>query len=388
MSELPLPTSRQNRAQTQVGVLLVALLVVIVVVVAQTQYAPAERAETEAEHSVALLEDMKELQVSTLQAAQSGATQSVPVELGSQYSSFLILSQPANYPWGTIETTNETEIGVINAEAVREDTDDYLDGSPLVYNTAGLRYSPEYLQRDEPATELRNGILTQADGTVLTGSNLVDGQQINIIAVDGNVSENGQRAAIMVADPLSSSDQTVPVESANGEPIEIRLQTQLSEEKWKKALRDEIDPDCSVIQGPYVCGVTVEDNIATITLASGPTYQLNTALVGYRTVESPTSAAGETPEAEYLVRTDSQLVGEDVVEVTVEARDRFSNPVQGAVVSAEAENGRLNEREVRTDASGEATFRVSTGARNRNSVELTIEGVDGEQATVTFEITA
>jgi hypothetical protein len=386
MTELPLPTSDQNRAQTQVGVLLVALLVVVVVVVAQTQFAGAERAETEAEHSVALLEDMKELQVSTLQAAQSGATQSVPVELGSQYSSFLILSQPANYPWGTIETTNETEIGVLNAEAVRDDTRDYLDGSPLIFNTAGLRYSPEYLQRDEPATELRNGILAQGDGTMLTGSNLVDGQQINIIAVDGNVSEAGQRAAIMVADPLSSSDQTVPVESANGDPIEIRLQTQLSEEKWRQALSEEIDPDCSAIQEPYVCGVSVEDNVATITLAPGPTYQLNTALVGYRTVESA-GGAGETPEAEYLVRTDTQLVGQNEVEVTVEARDKFSNPVQGAVIEADARSGRLSEREVRTDASGEATFRVSTGASSTNRVELTIEGVDGEQATVTFEIT-
>ncbi|RLM68466.1 Ig-like domain-containing protein [Halorubrum sp. Atlit-26R] len=386
MTELPLPTGDQDRAQTQVGVLLVALLVVVVVVVAQTQYAPAERAETEAEHSVALLEDMKELQVSTLQAAQSGATQSVPVELGSQYSSFLILSQPANYPWGTIETTNETEIGVLNAEAVRDDTRDYLDGSPLIFNTAGLRYSPEYLQRDEPATELRNGILAQGDGTMLTGSNLVDGQQINIIAVDGNVSEAGQRAAIMVADPLSSSDQTVPVESANGDPIEIRLQTQLSEEKWRQALSEEIDPDCSAIQEPYVCGVSVEDNVATITLAPGPTYQLNTALVGYRTVESA-GGAGKTPEAEYLVRTDTQLVGQNEVEVTVEARDKFSNPVQGAVIEADARSGRLSEREVRTDASGEATFRVSTGASSTNRVELTIEGVDGEQATVTFEIT-
>lgn len=379
--------SRAGRAQAQVGVLLVTLLVVVLIVAAQTQFAAAERAETEGEHATTLIEDMQELQVTTIESARSGAPQSVPVKLGSDYSSFLILSQPANYPWGTLETTEPTEVRIENAQAIDPDAAQYIDGSPRTFETAGLRYTPAYVEREEPPTLLRNGMIMQRGEGTLTGATIVDGVQINLIATDGEINETSQRESIIVAEPLSTDDSSVPVESTNGEPIEIQLETGLSEAEWESALSDEIDAECSGSEAPYVCGVSVEDSVATITLAPGPTYQLNSALVGYRSVEQPPAAAGDDPEAVYLTRAGSTQVGTGEMDLTVEARDRFSNPVAGATVVARTADGRLiDSTSTTTGSDGRATFRYEA-TRETGTVEVTIrlQRADESYEEVTYE---
>ena len=378
----------------------------------QLNLAPVVQERTEYDHSRTVLEDMGAVQTDSVRATSAGLEQGTVIRVGSNYPNYLLLLQPSG-PYGTIEMGERRSIALANAEAADPEAADYLDGRTLTYRVQPFRYSPSYHQFEDPPDYVLSGstlVARYEDRTkVVASPTVVEGRRISLIGSRGEFSLTTTAPTTIHTEPLSGAPATVPVTDDGSSPITIRIPTRLSKARWTELLASEIDADTSAASpstdhdGRFVAELELDDSTSPNTLAihleSGVVYQLDAALLGYRTGHQAPFNASAYPGPRYLVADSDRrpvVVEENTAELTVQVRDRYHNPRGNVKVSATVlGDGSLDRIEALTDDEGTVTFEYTapeieapTGSTNAetHSVRVQVSGESGAAYTVVFEV--
>lgn len=327
------------------GSILVFGLVLTLIAVIQLNAVPAANERVELKHTETVEEDLGRLQGALSRTAITGGGESVRVDLGLRYPSRFILINPPPVQ-GRLETGSDHPLELANLRAVNEETADYLDASSgaLTFQTQDITYTPNYNQLDSAGqTVFETGVRYKRfeDGSsVQERGVLINGRQITLVTIDGELSASQVGAATLSTTALSTSHESVGVTPQGGDPV-VRIHTGLSRDKWRNTvLGSEFDDPSTPDQpGKYVkkieCTTSADpdepcDGLMEITLEQGATYNLRMAKVGI--------GSGFTePQETYItdVQGDEETVAENASrKLVVEVRDQFNNPVSGVEVRA------------------------------------------------------
>jgi len=333
---------------TLVGFMILMGFLLILFTIAQVHVAPQVRADTEYEHASEVLKGAANIHADTIEVAAAGTQRSSTLQLGSTYPSYIVLVHPPG-PAGRIQTDADHDLVLANAEAVRSETADHIDGSTQSFTHKPLRYSPQYAEFNSAGdTVIEQATLYQdyetSDKLVATPT-LVNGNQLTLIANAGEFAEGSSRTTVVETVPLSASTESVLVEDTGG-PISIRFQSGLPVSTWKEILADEIDPAGNPNNDRYISSISNPNgNTIQITLETGHTYEANYAKLGYKLGDQAAFPKSADPAPAYLTTSEptTQTVETGATEeFVVQARDRYSNPVSNTVVEATAAEGTAN----------------------------------------------
>lgn len=340
-------TTDESRGQsTVVGTIILLGFVTIAFSIAQVSVAPQVQAEAEYEHASEVIQGAANVQSDTIEVATTGNLRSSTVQMGTEYPASVVLLHPPD-PSGTILTEEPNPLLLRNSQAVREETADYVDGTTQDYEHKRLRYSPNYNEfRSAGDSTIEQGVLYQdyeSSNRIVATPNLVNGNQISLIATTGNISHGGQQAKVVETVPLSASEETTLVED-DGDPIHITFESDLSVAEWEDILSSEIDPNTppSSVNDKYIVDIRNSSGQIVIELEQGQVYELSTSKVGYKLGEQASFPESEQPEATYLTTsepTEQTVQTNETVRVTVQARDSYNNPIANTVVDASADKG-------------------------------------------------
>ncbi|KPN30538.1 hypothetical protein SY89_01273 [Halolamina pelagica] len=328
-----------DRGQSvQVGAVLLFGFLVIALTTYQTTVVPQQNAEIEYNHNQAAGMDMLDLRNDLLTAGRTGRTTATTVQLGTRYPARALFINPPP-PSGTIETvgTNDDAVNVTIGNATADgDVGDYWNGSDRAFNTGAIVYSPDYNQyQNAPDTgiDIGTGVVfnAQQDAKIpTTDQQLIQGNRINLVLLAGNLSKGGSYATSLDIRPVSSSENTVEIDSDQN--VTITLATRLSVEQWEDLTSEE-----PVLAVESVGSIDEEFNRIRLVLKPG-SYRLSVSKIGVGTVGS----AGGT-EAAYLTAVSGDAVVNENTEQSVrfELRDELNNPTGGEAVTVSINDSSL-----------------------------------------------
>lgn len=312
------------------GAILVFSILIALLALFQVTIVPDQNKEIEFNHNERVQQDMGELQGAISSVAATGASESVSVETGLRYPTRLLLLNPGPVS-GTLRTeeVGGGEIVLSNVEATNVETRDYLDfgSSPgESFATRNVVYDPSYnLYDNAPETTYLSTVLYNdfKDGvTIKDKGNLISGNRITLIVVDGELSTSSVSSTSLSPEPLSAPARTVSV-TGDGGDITITVPTQLDNSTWEDEILDD------EIASGNVVAINQNGDAVDIVLDGDKTYELRMAKIGV--------GSGTTEEdAHYLtdIRGDDtsvQVNGKQ--KIVLEVRDRFNNPVTDATVN-------------------------------------------------------
>lgn len=318
MTKPTLDTDRRGVSEV-IGSILVFGLLIMLVSLLQVQAIPNANEEVEFEHSQQVRGDFSELQVAIDKTLDSGRSQSASVQMGTDYPSRLLFYNPPSSS-GTLRTT---EKGTMTISNVQSDSDAgvFFDemGNDVEYDTRSLTYSVGYHELANSPTDVREPAVAyryENDVALVSETNLVDGTEINLVAIGGELDAGGVTSEKIEAKALSAPAKTYTVQDT-GDPVTIEVSTSLSQSKWRELLSDEMGAN------GHVETVTVDDGILKVELNTTTQYTLRTSKVGF--------GQGGAPGPSYMVSVDD----DDPTAATVEVRDTFNNPVSGVTLDIE-----------------------------------------------------
>lgn len=394
-----------ERAQSvQVGAVLLFAVLIVAFSSYQAFVIPNQNSEIEFNHNQQVHSQMQDLRNAIVSVPGASSSTSVSIQLGTRYPSRAIAQNPGP-PTGSLRTNGTTDesknVTISNAEATGE-TGDYWDGTNRSFNSGTLVYSPNYnVYGQAPDTYYEHSVAYNQfrEGTIfLSGQTLVDGREISLVALNGSVSRTASGSTAVDVRPVSRSTRTVRVTNTAGEQINVTVLSRLSASQWENdILEDELTDN-----GGYVTGVTKTGergpfNKLTVSFEAGVDYRLRLAKAGVGTRVTDEEAAYLTS-----VTTDGRSVDRgDSVELQLEVRDAYNNPVSDATVNGSvvgSNNGTLAESQLQTDEDGQVTFTYETTATNdtgTHDVDFTIGpssqlsgGLDGSSAeNVSLQVT-
>jgi hypothetical protein len=381
-----------GRAQAiQLGALLLFAILIINLSLFQVFVVPNQNSEIEFNHNENLQNDMVDIRNNVLETASTGASSPTSVKLGTQYPARTVFVNPAN-PSGSLRTESLGELKVLNAEATGE-AGDYWDGSDRTFDTKSLVYQPSYnYYTNAPETVYENSVLYNRfdSGTELnvTGQQLVNGRTITLIALQGSASVSKTGSTTVETEPLSAPLRRLPL-GRDGGPVTIEIPTQLSEDRWRTLLTDELDtPDDASTSDP-----TDEDYVTFLDCANAPPDPCGTLTLQMEDIGSENyllrtgavSVSGNTlsQRPQYVVRVSDQSASLETgaeTSLTVEVRDQYNNPVSNVEltgsVSGSSPTGSLDPTTQTTDENGEATFEYTApGSETTDTLILGFDGV-------------
>jgi len=294
----------------QIGAILLFGFLVVALATAQAGLVPADISRAELDHSQRVADQLIALETAVFETSVTGRPQPTTLDLGADYPDRL----PFVYPppaAGTLTTTTPAILAVDNAEATSDGDsfDNYWNGTTRSYATRAITYEAGYRELDAPRYRIEHGVLAArygGDSRVELAANrqpVVDGTEITLPVVDGELAATGVDTESVVAERVTES---TPVDiEASGDPIRLRLPTQLSAAKWRNTILDG---------QPNVDSVTVTADVATVTLDPTKTYEL--------TIHKLTVGPNPTePSAAYLRNASGGEYAFDV-------RDRYNDPVE------------------------------------------------------------
>lgn len=381
-----------RRGQSVVlGAILVFALLVLGMGIYQATVVPNENEAVEFAHNQDVQGKLLDVRNGLRTSASAGVDTSTTVDLAPQYPPRSVFLNPGT-PSGSLRTVGTTDsqvaITIANAEALDEETKDYLsgDGTEHSFGTGILAYQPTYNRyQNAPETRIDNLVVynnfpDQGTTTLSSGQPLVDGRRITLVALDGDLSKSTANPTLVETKPISSGGD--PVAITNGDDsVAITVRTQLDESAWvQRLLHDQIDdpggasgeaPESGELCANFSDASTPDNeryvthcdwtegepfNALTLYFEEDVVYRLSMAKVGVGTGATGTSAHYMT-----AVRGDESSVTEGGRQkVVFEVRDRYNNPVSGTTVHVEKTEGlgRLaggDTQSIRTDADGSAS---------------------------------
>lgn len=332
------------------GSVLVFGLALALVVLVQTVAIPQANEEAEFKHSQRVQGDMGELQSLVSRTAATGSAGEVSIETGFHYPTRVLFINPPP-PAGAVRTGNAGSITLDNARATDPETADFLGGGVQSFQTRPLVYQPNYNEYgNAPEVVYEHTVLTNRfdDGgvTIKNRGDLVSGNRISLVAIDGSLSTSQADSTSVSTTPLSAPAQTVSV-TGDGRNIVITLPTTLSDETWEdEILNDEMQPSGNIVE---IRPDPVVSNAIEIVLDGTKTYNLRMAEIGV--------GSGFTEEGVEYVTT---LEGDEVSvpqsgfqTLKLQVRDRFNAPVTDATVNLTVKNGN---GEIRADGTFQRTL--------------------------------
>ncbi|MFC7142059.1 Ig-like domain-containing protein [Halosimplex aquaticum] len=354
-----------DRGQSiQIGAVLVFAAVVLLLSLYQATVVPQQNERVEFDHSQQIRGELLDLRNAVVSTVGDSAQRSVSVTLGTTYPTRVLAVNPppASGQLRTVGTADgDVSLGVTNATALDDETDDFWDGRRRDYDTGGIVYRPNYNEYGQPpSTIYENSVLYDefaAEGTTVarSGQALIDGRSISLVALNGSLSESSSGTRSVDVRPASASSRTVAVRNASpGSNVTVRVPTRLSESRWEGLLADEF-----VAAGGNVTDVWTNPlpaapgyRMLVVDLVPG-TYDLRMAKAGVGTRVTGTDAAYVTAPSGA-----NATVPEDGSQrLVVEVRDAYNNPVAGVEVTGSADVGALASRTATTGENGRATFR-------------------------------
>lgn len=377
-----------DRAQSvQVGAIVLFGFLIVAASAYQAFVVPQENARVEFNDYQGSAADMVSLRNAMLSSAADGNVRGQRVSTGTQYPVrvFLVNPPPAR---GTVATVDGGTVSVNGIEAIGEyrNVGTYIEseGYALNYSTRSVAFRPAYNEFDAAApVVVSNGLVYRnfPAPVVSTSQSLVRSNRIRLVTLSGDLRTEGLSAGVTV-DPVSAHVRTVTVTPRAGS-FNITVPTTLSEGQWETLLGDQLDPDRND-PDRYVLAVTRPSgaDYVNVTMEGGASYELQVARLDLRERSDADDAA--SPDARYVVteteRT-AQTNRDGRLPITVEARDRFNNPVSDANVTfSVSKDGPRFEREDGTaladanpDAAGNQT-RIRTNGDGEATVYLNATG--------------
>ncbi|MEF8786334.1 MAG: PKD domain-containing protein [Haloarculaceae archaeon] len=390
-------TGDRRGQSIQIGAIILFGTLIILLSTYQAFVVPDQNRGVEFSHSQTVQNDMQDVRNTLVSMPDGGESRSVSVELGTRYPDRAVFVNPGP-PSGSLRTigTEDPAINVSLANAAATgDAGDFWDGDPVNYSSGVLIYKPNYNVYDNPPTTVYDNTVLynefRSGNTTIARQNLIDGDRINLIALNGSLSESRLGAVSLDIQAASSSRNSVQITNSSNDKLTISIPTRISVERWKELLDAEsVDNGGNVdVQNITSESLSGEFRLLTIPLEEND-YILRAARAGTG------SNVGERDPA-YLVTTSGD--GTTVTEgqsttLEVEVRDEFNNPVSSVQVNATAESGSVDSEET-TDEDGRATFAYTapTGTSGETSVNASFKstpGSDFNESTpenVTFDLT-
>jgi hypothetical protein len=397
------PRTEERAVSELLGGIFLFALLLAVVVLAQVALVPTLNQQVEYEHSLRAQGDLQDLQSAVSRSVNTGGAETVPIEMGVTYPSrFLLLNPPPAA--GELRTGDALADGVVLEHVAvpdAPDTDEYWRAlAEHPYESRILGFAVDYNEFGSASEAVIEGAVMfqrhDAADVVSSRSALVDGRQINLVVLAGDLATSRTDELAVDVRAVSGPARTITV-TDDGTPISVSVRTLLSQSAWVDRLGDE----------PYVDAIGYDDpdgdaataNTLTVTLRPDVTYSLRMGKV---------AVGGGVPREDvaYLTRPVDQTAvvpatGGDLVS---EVRDAFNNPVAGENVTYEFTgiDGQATlswggesiddvgqSLLVRSDADGRAAPRL-TGTASDVEVTATVEadGTAGtaDYETVTFEV--
>ncbi|MFB6132849.1 MAG: hypothetical protein ABEJ44_05530 [Halanaeroarchaeum sp.] len=222
-----------DRAQSvQVGAILLFAVLVILLATYQTTVVPNDNQSAEFDHSLDVRQDMLEVRNAIYGAYETGETNPTTVTLGTTYPlhTFGVNPPPVS---GTLYTTGG---GTISVERGNGNTADVCPGSA---ETKRLQYEADYNYYTPAPTLVYENTILYADygdnrTVMISDQLLVTGDTVNLIALQGNYSENGIAATGFT--PQAGSLRVTPITDPT-----ISVPTALPEDRWENLLSANVD---------------------------------------------------------------------------------------------------------------------------------------------------
>ncbi|MGZ0746497.1 hypothetical protein [Haloparvum sp. AD34] len=394
-----------DRAQAlQVGAILLFGFLILGLSLYQATIVPDQNRGVEFNAYQDAASDLTELRNDVIAAASKDTTTGTNVRTGAAYPSRSVFINPPP-PIGELRTTEPRNVTLENVTAVdgeSANTELFVENALAGrnYSTRDVRFTPDYNVFDgQPMVVTGQGAYryTTDDGgqfLPMTGQTLLQGDQLNLVFIDGDLSAQGSTTTV-TTEPVSASTRTVTI-TGDGSDITLRLGTPpgITAETWVNRTGERLNAS-----NPRVLDVEPEGNRIRIVLDGSKTYKLKLAKVEVRE-ENDVSVVGDTT-AEYVV-TDSPATQTiqrgSRTELTVEVRDEFNNPVAGEQVTFTRDRGefvlddgtRTNTTTVTTNSEGKATV-VYSATNGDDAIEagsVTVDASIGGASyqTATFDI--
>lgn len=303
-----------------VGAVLLLGILVTALALYQVNTVPAENERVEITHNAEVQDDLQGVRNSIVSVHGGGSGSSQSVTLGTNYPprTFSINPPPAS---GTLQSEPLGDIFIENAHPVDGDDEivsDWETGS----TTYGITYSPRYSEYESaPDTLFEHGLLynhyPNEEHLNVEGQEqlLIDGNQVNVISLQGNLSKQSHRTTSIDVREFSTSSNTVLVESREGNPLTLTIPTE-NPGHWNETVSATIDDNHDV-----------ESNEDSVTITFDPDdgpyeFQLSEVGIGDATQDAAADRAMY-----------STTVYQDGSVQVKEFRDKFNNPVTHAEIS-------------------------------------------------------
>jgi flagellin-like protein len=343
-----------------IGAILMFALALALLAILQTTAVPALNEQAEFQHNQQTQDEMADLEAVMERVVATGSDETASITAGLRYPPrmFFINPPPAT---GTVRTTDNATIEIDNARATGE-TADYWDGSAKLFGTRSVVYRPNYNEyANAPVTVVEPWVVYnrfEQERLVATEQDIVDGRRLALTALRGDRSMSRTGRLPLRVEPTSAPAKTVRVRG-DGDPVTVRIPTQLSENDWTDLLADELDPASDPDNDRYVTSIDCQQappapcGQLTLTFEPDATYELRLAAVAV------TSTVPEPPTT-YLtdVSGNATAVPESGSQkLVVEARDSFDNPVSGVPITGSVSgDGSLRPVDSTTGIDGRSAF--------------------------------
>ncbi|WP_254837933.1 hypothetical protein [Natronomonas marina] len=313
-----------------IGAILVFGILITLLAILQTQAIPAANQKVEFNHNQELQSDFVNFNTAMSEVAVTGTPKSVKIQMGTTYPSRLLFFNP-DPPGGEIRSAGNGSVSIYNINATDEHTRDYVNGSMTNLTSRRLEYDPTYNEYDEaPVTVLEYGTVYRDFGNttiVDDETNLVRGNTISLMLLNGNLSQGQSTALSLEAQATSAPARTVTIEpDQSGQNITINVPTRLNASQWEEMLAD----------ADNVRGVVQNGSRVEVRLNGTKAYNLRVPQVGV-------GNGVPDPNATYVTRSSNRQLQIDQANILpVEVRDRYNNPVSGESVNITVDSGSFN----------------------------------------------
>lgn len=320
------------------GFILVVGIVVLALGVLQITQVPDQTRSAEISHDDQMQTDMTNFGSAIDRATRTGGERGTGLRLGAEYPSWrFLLSPPPSV--GSLETESGT-LTLENIEVDGPENARLYREAVASFDTERVVFEPNYHEYQSGATiQYEHGVVASSfdrgDDVLRSQPNrLFTGESIRLPVVSGDLSLSRDSVSVE-ARATGTAAQSVPVTSNGDGPIRFTLPSDVDPAVWERAL-----PDAATVQTNESGDVTVE-----LEERDDP-YELYLGGVALND--------RQTEDAAYLVNVTSQAVDPNE-RFTVEARDRFDNPVPGAPLNLTG----CNLSDTTTDDDGQATLRCN-----------------------------
>ncbi|WP_435194982.1 Ig-like domain-containing protein [Natronomonas sp. EA1] len=375
---------RDDRGVSELlGAILLFGLLISLLIIVQATAVPSANEQVEFQHSQQVQGDMLQLADDIDSVAGSGSNQLSVIDMGLYYPNRFLLFNPPPVS-GTLSTSEDATFTITNAQATGE-VGDYWDGTARSFSSQAITYRSSYnVYQGAPDVRYASGtvlnVFENGNANVVGGDSIVDGNRINLVAIQGSRDVSQATPLSLDVVPLSAPSRTVTV-ADTGSPITVTITTELSAAQWEAILEDELSANGGNVQS---VAAGAQPNTVDITLVPGKSYQLRLAAVAVGSGISPPDASYLTPVTDQTI----ELARIEATELTVEVRDQFNNPVANEKVSFSSSGGTFDTGTVTTDANGQATVTFTPSSTGTAFATATINsgGSAAERAVFTVGV--